>query len=271
LRGRAIRLSLPRRLVIDLVYFARGVPSIPVQRRMCIAPLLAARAACSERPPWSAIFAKAFALTARDVPELRRAYVKIPWPHLYEYPASTAAIICRRDYYGEPAVFPLLVKDPASLSVLSLGRIVRHAIAAPVEEIKEFRRALLVSRLPRPLRRFLWWLALNIGRQRPNFLGTYGVSVYSASGADSLHPLSPLTTLLNYGPIGPDGDVAVRMIYDHRTMDGATIGEALAKLETVLNVALTKELADLSAGSPDQNRPTLGVRLGDNKRALGRS
>src|SRR4051794_11443539 len=84
MRGRTIRLSKSRRTVIDLLYFANQLPTVPVQRRMGLAAVVAARAACRGRPQWSAIFTKAYALTARELPELRRAYVKFPWPHLYE-------------------------------------------------------------------------------------------------------------------------------------------------------------------------------------------
>ena len=95
MRGRAIPLSIHRRMVIDLLYFARGIPTVPVQKRMSLAPLVAARAACRERPRWTVIFTKAYSLLAQEFPELRRAYVKIPWPHLYEYPVSKATIIVR--------------------------------------------------------------------------------------------------------------------------------------------------------------------------------
>ena len=49
------------------------------------------------------------------------------------------------------------------------------------------------------------WIGLNIGRQRPNFFGTFALSVYSALGAESLRPLAPCTVVLNYGVIAPDG------------------------------------------------------------------
>src|SRR5438445_1735989 len=86
MRGRAIPLSRPRRMVADLMHFAAGVPTVPVQRRMSLAPVVAARSACAERPSWTAIFTKAYALVAAEFPELRRAYVKFPWPQFYEYP-----------------------------------------------------------------------------------------------------------------------------------------------------------------------------------------
>jgi hypothetical protein len=245
MRGRAIRLSVPRRIVGDLLHFAAAVPSVPVQRRMSIGPLVAARTACRDRPRWTVIFAKAYALVAREFPELRRAYLKIPWPHLYEYPASTASIIIERDYQGEPSVFSVLIKDPAGQSLPDLGRLLQHASTAPVEEVKDFRRSLRIGSLPRPLRRLLWRLGLNIGRQRANYFGTFGLSVYSALKAESLHPLMPITTLLNYGVISSEGIVDVRIIYDHRVMDGATVARALARLEEILNTVVVEELRSL--------------------------
>src|SRR3954454_13529537 len=96
--GKAIRLSPMRRFVCDLLEAARGVPSIPVQRRMKLAEVAVARAAHPLRPSWPAIFIKAFALVAGRMPELRRAYVKFPWPHLYEYPVSTVSIAVEREH-----------------------------------------------------------------------------------------------------------------------------------------------------------------------------
>ena len=89
----------------------------------------------------------------------------------------------------------------------------------------------------------LWRVGLyTSGRRRAKHLGTFGVSVYSALGAESLHPLSPLTSTLNYGPIQPDGRVAVRIIYDHRVMDGSTVARALACLQDVLSGEMLAEL-----------------------------
>ena len=244
MRGRAIPLSRPRRLIADLMHFASSVPTVPVQRRMKLAPVVAARNASADRPSWTAIFVKAFALVAADVPDLRRAYVKFPWPQLYEYPASVASVAIEREYQGEQAVLGLRLKDPAAMSIAQISQHLRHATTAPVEEIKPFQRALKVAGYPRPLRRLLWWLGLNIGRQRANYFGTFAVSVYSALGAESLHPLWPCTALLNYGVIAPDGTCDVRIVYDHRVMDGANVARALAKLEEVLCGVIVEELRE---------------------------
>lgn len=246
MRGKMIRLSIPRRMVGDLLYFAGGIPTVPVQKRMSLGPLAAARAASRERPRWTILFTKAYALMAREFPEFRRAYVKLPWPHLYEYPASNATVIIERDYHGEPGLFSISIKEPARQSLRDIGRQLEHASTAPVEQIKDFRRTIQFTRLPRPLRRAFWWLCLNIGRQRGNYFGTFGVSVYSALHAESLHPLSPLTTLLNYGVMSDDGVLDVRVIYDHRVMDGATVARALARLEEILNSAIKDEVAEMA-------------------------
>jgi pyruvate/2-oxoglutarate dehydrogenase complex dihydrolipoamide acyltransferase (E2) component len=238
-----VRLSVPRRMVGDLLYFARGIPTVPVQKRMSLAPLAAARAACRERPRWTTLFTKAYALMAREFPEFRRAYVKLPWPHLYEYPASNATVIIERDYYGEPGLFSISIKEPARQSLHEIGRQLDHASTAPIESIKDFRRTIHFTYLPAPIRRALWWICLNFGRQRGNYFGTFGVSVYSALQAESLHPLSPITTLLNYGVISEDGAVDVRIIYDHRVMDGATVARALGRLEQILNSDIKDEVA----------------------------
>jgi hypothetical protein len=246
MRGRAIGLSVQRRMVIDFLHFARSVPTVPVQKRMSIAALAAARAACRDRPRWTAIFTKAFALVAEEVPELRRSYVKLPWPHLYEYPTSKANIMIERDYRGERALCPVSIKDPARQPLSAIGALLQRATTDPLETIKDFRRWRQIARLPRPLRRTLWWIGLNIGRQRGNFFGTFGVSVYSALNAESLHPLSPLTALLTYGVMTNNGSLDVRIIYDHRVMDGATVARALGRLEEILNSVILEEVRSLA-------------------------
>lgn len=246
MRGKPLRLSRPRRLIADLMHFAAGVPTVPVQRRMNLAAVAAARDGNPDRPPWAAVFVKGFALVAAEFPEFRRAYCKFPRPHLYEYPASVASVAVERDYRGERAVLFLPVKDPAGRPLAEIGKAIRTAATVPVKEVKPFRRALRVAGLPRFLRRLVWWLGLNLGRQRANYFGTFGVSAYPALGAESLHPLSPLTATLTYGLVRPDGAADVRLVYDHRVLDGATVARALVRLEEVFNTVIRAELENPS-------------------------
>ena len=241
--GRCLPLSLPRVWVGDLLHFAQQVPTVPVQRRMCIAPLMEARRAALPRPSWCALFTKAYALVAAQRPELRRAYLSFPWPHLYEHPISIASVAVERRLGDEDAVFFTQIQGPEEHTAEQLDEHLKNCKELPVEAVGTFRRALRWSRFPRPVRRLLWWIGLNVsGYRRARNLGTFGVSVYSGLGAEALHPLSPLTTTLNYGVIADDGTVDVRIIYDHRVMDGSTIARALADLEEVLNHELPRLL-----------------------------
>src|SRR5947209_2189270 len=242
-KGRNLRLSLPRRFICDLLHFARQVPTVPVQRRMNLAAVVAARQAAAPRPSWPAIFTKAYAFVCAARPELRRSYLSFPRPHLYEHPIAVASVAVERRFGHEDAVFFGLVNSPHALSLAELDRRLRSFKELPLEQVGGFRHALRVSALPRPLRRLAWWVGLNVsGRKRAHFMGTFGLSVYAGLGAASLHPLSPLTTTLNYGVIDADGTVDVRLIYDHRVMDGSTIARALNDLERVLTCEILAEL-----------------------------
>jgi hypothetical protein len=246
--GRNIPLSLPRRFIGDLVHFAHQVPSVPVQRRMHLGPVVAARQAARPRPSWAAIFTKAYAFVSAAWPELRRAYLSFPRPHLYEHPVTVATVAVERRFGDEDAVFFAHVKSPEAKGLAELDATLRSLKEQPIESVAAFRRILLVSRLPRPVRRLLWWIGLNCwGRKRAHFFGTFGLSVYSGLGAASLHPLSPSTTALNYGVIEPDGTVDVRIIYDHRVLDGSTVARVLEDLERALKCEILAELRYLKA------------------------
>ena len=248
MRGRALKLSASRRLVGDLMRFSMKVPRVSVQRRMNLGPLLEARTSLESRPSWTALFLKGYALLAQETPELRRAYVKFPRPQLYEYPGSIASIAHEREYEGERIVLLTTIKNPERRPIAELGSLMQTARTSPVLEVKEFRRALKIARLPGPVRWLLMWLGLNIGRQRARRFGTFQLSVYSGLGAESLNPLTPLTSLLNYGPIDKDGSVTVRIHYDHRVMDGANVARALERFEKILNGEITAELEGLASG-----------------------
>jgi hypothetical protein len=240
-------------MIGDLMHFARKLPSVPVQRHMRLGEVVAARNGAQPRPSWPAIFAKAFALVAADMPELRRTYLDLPWARLYEHPISIASVAVEK-LVGpataagqERAVFFARLRRPDRHRLLALDRYLKSFANSPRANSALAALGLWVSLLPRPLRRFLWWYSLNVeGYFRSRQYGTFGVSVYSGLGAESLHPLSPLTCVLNYGVIDEHGDVDVRIVYDHRVLDGANVARALAALETALGGPIVAELRRLS-------------------------
>ncbi len=242
MKGRAIPLSPSRIVACDFLRLAKDIPTVPVQKQMDLGAVVAARASHLRRPSWSAIFIKAYGLLAAEVPELRRTYVKLWRHHLYEYPTSVAGITIERDLQGEKGVVLAKIKNPARLSIFQIHQRILECKVNPIEENKDFLLAQWIVRLAWPIRHVLWWLALNFGRRRARYFGTFTLSVYSALGAESLHPLTPTTTTLNYGVIDSAGNVSVRIIYDHRVMDGATVARALGRLEEILNTAIVEEL-----------------------------
>lgn len=246
-RGRNLPLSPPRRFIADLLHFAVRVPTVPVERRMNLAAVAEVRDEALHRPSWCTLFTKAYALVAANRPELRRAYLPFPWARLYEHPHSVASVAIGRQWAGEDAVLFAHLRAPEKQPLLKLNRALRHYRDEPIERIGLFRRIARLTRLPWPLRRLAWWTLLNTsGSRRARQFGTFGVSVYSSLGCESLHPLSPLTTTLNYGVISRRGRVTVRLVYDHRVLDGAIVARALADLEAALNGPIADELRGLA-------------------------
>ncbi len=244
--GRWIALSPHRQFICDLLHFARQVPTVPVQRRLRLRPLLRTRRRAWPRPGLCVVFTKAYGIVAARHPELRRAYLNFPRPRLYEHPHSVASIAIERQVGGENAVLFAHLRAPEKQPLDKLDAALHRYQREPVESVGLFRRIGVLNRLPGPLRRLAWWGLLNgSGYRRARQLGTFGVSVYSALGCESLHPLSPLSTTLTYGVIDRRGEVDVRLVYDHRVTDGATVARALGELEDVLNGEIVAELREL--------------------------
>jgi len=119
--------------------------------------------------------------------------------------------------------------------------------AKPIDSVGYYRRALMIGRLPTPVRRMLWWMSLNFsGLKRAKRMGTFGITSYGVLGAESLHPISPLTCTFNFGPIGKDGTVLIKIIYDHRTLDGSEVARRLRDIETALLTEVRAELLAMS-------------------------
>ena len=173
MRGRSIPISPARRLVIDFMRLSHDIPLVSVQRRMRLERLMRARSQCAERPLWLAIFTKAYGQVCREFPQLRRAYVKLPWPQFYEYPQATALLPLAVDYRGEESLFAVRIRDPGALPLADVERRILDAKGRPVEQVTEFRRQAAVARLPLLIRRPLQWFGLNLGRQRANHYGRF--------------------------------------------------------------------------------------------------
>jgi hypothetical protein len=195
------------------------------------------------RPGWCVIFAKALAFVARSRPELRRAYMTFPWPHLYEHSSTNVGVAIERQFDEETAVLVAELRSPDETGLQELASQMRYFKEEPVERIGRFRRLLRLSRLPLALRRLLWWGVLNLsGRWRARQMGTCGLSTVAGLGAAIPHLLSPLTATLNYGALDENGALDVYLTFDQRVLDGATAARCLEDLERALKGELLAEL-----------------------------
>jgi hypothetical protein len=242
MRGTVRKISMPRRLVADLMHASIRVPFVSLSRPLNVRQLLEARALAVQPPGWAAIFVKAFSLVAKDEPVLRTLYARWPWPSFYELPRSIAMVAIARVEDGQDCVLPQKVPAADELPLTEIDAQIRHAKDAPIGKVPAFRKILRVTRLPLPLRRLMWLIGLNFGRQRANWFGSFGVTSVAAYGAGELHALSPGPFILSYGVVEPDQTIDVVIRWDHRITDAALIAKALTRLEQVLNTEIAAEL-----------------------------
>src|SRR5947209_5871481 len=95
-KGYRLRLPVRRRLVCDLLHFARQVPLFPLERRCALGQFAELRQGAPTRISWSVLFLKAYSLLAADYPVLRQALLRWPWAHLYQHPFSVAMLAVSR-------------------------------------------------------------------------------------------------------------------------------------------------------------------------------
>lgn len=255
MRGKARPLPLSRRIVADLMHATMKVPIVSVRFKLKLAPLVAARAALTERPGWSTIFIKAFSIVARDEQFLRRFYMSWPWPHLYDVPRTVAKLAVHRPDVEDGVLLFLDLVGADEIPLAELEAKIRHSRTAPIAEIPSFRRMLRTARLWLPLRRAMWALAWTIGRYRANHFGTFGITTVGTLNVESAFARAPVPSLMSYGLIRDDHSVDLMLHFDHRVYDGLELAQALARLETVLNGPIADELAGLAASAGSAGTP----------------
>ncbi len=229
--GRWVGLSVHRVMIADLMYFSRKVPTIPVQRHMRLGPVKAARAGWPSGPVGSRCSPKPLRLVAVDMPVLRRSYLGLPWAHLYEHPITVASVAVEKMDHGTQAVFFAKLRDPNRHRAGAMDRYLRWFIRSPQGQHGPGP----AGAVDQPCCGGPCGGGCGGGPSIPTAIFARDNSAPSASASipawdvESLHPLSPLTFVLNYGVIDEEGNVNVRLIYDHRVMDGATVARAVGR------------------------------------------
>jgi hypothetical protein len=249
-RCRKLPLSLGRRVLCDYTHFSQRSNTAATERLMRLADVVAARREARPRPSWGAIMTKAFALAARRHPPMRQAYFSFPWGHIGEYESQIASVVIARRVGDEDVIFLAPLIAPENQSLLALDGHLRRYMDEPVENFRNFRDAILLARMPKVIRRFFWWLALNVlPRRRARHFGTFGLTTMSPFGAKTLEVPSLWSAFLHYGTITETGEVPVGVAFDHRVMDGAVVGYTLLEMEQVLHHNIVAELRAMRAAN----------------------
>jgi hypothetical protein len=249
-RGTRIALSPARKMVLELMHHARKVPSLPLSRVINVAALVDARRRSEAPPSWMAVFVRAYGLAAAKHPELRRAFIPWPWPHFYQHSQSECALLIEREWQGEQVVLGARLRGPETQSLAQIDDRLRRFKETPVLEVNYFRKILQIGCLPGFIRRCTLWHSLYLcGYKRAKRMGTFMISSLGNLGVEQHHPLTPLTTYFTFGPIGPDGNVTVKIVYDHRVMDGRCVARSLQTLDEVLQTTLLPEMRGASAAA----------------------
>jgi hypothetical protein len=139
-------------------------------------------------------------------------------------------------------VFPCVIDDPASLPLTAISSTIGKAVESPAANIPQFDIYVTVAKLPALVRRLAFSLLFNMPARRATRFGTFALTSVASLGAELVHPLSAWPTLLTYGVLAADGSITVRIMFDHRVMDGFAVARVLARLEETLNSAIVTEL-----------------------------
>jgi hypothetical protein len=245
-KGRCLPVSPFRKLVTDLMHFSAKVPSVGIDRKMNLSRVQAARQSCWPRPSWTAIFIKAFGIVAEGIPALRRIYMPFPWAYLYEHGRSVASFNIERQWRDESVVFQAQIRSPESRTLEEIDSLVRYFKDEPIENVKSFRRIMSMAKVPWPFRRLAWWTALNLyPRLRVHNFGTFGITTVAAHGAGVLRLTPILTATLHYSLFDDEGNLDMRLSFDHRVLDGAVAARSLQDLEEVLHQEILDELLEM--------------------------
>ncbi|MCE9530762.1 MAG: hypothetical protein K8T89_06510 [Planctomycetes bacterium] len=209
--------------------------------------VVAARQLLRNRPQWTAIIAKAFALTSQDNPSFLQSYICFPWHHIYEHQTPIANIAVERQHEGEDAVFFAQVRHPNLLSLTKIDAYLRGCKREPIETIGSFRRILVIARLPGLLRRLALWSAFHSsGRWRERYVGTFSITSTASSGAGMVQLITPMTGTLHYSVLDEESRLDMRLTFDQRVLGADAAARALATMENHLNDAILKELHSMN-------------------------
>lgn len=232
-----------RRFISELLREAQQLPLTTIQRSFNLSRLREAKRQSQLPIGWCAFFTKAFGQLSERRPQLRRLYVPLPYPRIYEHPHSIASISIERVHEGQKGVYFTHVRNVERQPLAFIQEHLQYCKNVSLKGHALFRRVLSLGSWPGWLRRLAWWAGTHwSGLRRARHFGTFSVSPVSGFGAVSPRLLTPATCALNYSPIDAQGMLDVYLTFDPRVLSASLANESLEGLEIELNHIITDNL-----------------------------
>jgi hypothetical protein len=244
--GKIRRLGEDRTFILDLVQYALKVPSFPVERRVQLGEVAAARGNCARRVSWTAVFTRAYGLATRANPVLRQVFVSWPWPRIYQSADCIISVAVNRSLpEGERLYFGRIHSPDLRSLYLIQDDLDSFQTGEPA---KIFRLQCQAAKMPRLVRRLGWWWKMDVDyKNKARRSGTGSISALAGHGVNNrLHPCV-MTSSFSFGPMEEDGQTLVTLQCDHRVIDGVAAARALNSLCDFLIGQVLEELLLLSA------------------------
>jgi hypothetical protein len=247
-KGKVVPLTNGRRLVDDVIRIARSQPIASFYRDVDLTAIDKLRKQIKPRISWNAILMKAYSMVSHEVPELRQYYRKFPSPHLYQVEETVAQLTMAREENGETRLYFARFRNPQDLTLHQIQAKIDYFQTAPIAEVKQFRHQDRFAALPGMLRRFLWWMLMEVWpTQRPTYMGTFGMTLSCFNQTFAASLLSPNTTSLGVDPTPRSGVSRVLLTFDHRVLDGKPVIDIISKLYSALVGPVQREMEELAA------------------------
>jgi len=251
-KPKRIKLSNGRRLVDEVIRSGGKMTMATYARDFDLTELCKLRKRAKPRIDWNVIYMKAYAIIARDFPQLRQCYVGFPWPYAYQYEKNVALITLSREHDGEDRLLFARFNQPEGDSLVELQRKFDSLRRSPVLEVKQFRKQIRFANLPYPVRRLTWWMLFNLfPRKRLNIFGTFGMTISRFRDAHlTTNALGPNTTILGIDVLPTNGIARFTLTFDHQILDGAPVLNLIHSVYQTLTGAIADELAGLEGPRP---------------------
>lgn len=254
--GRRIPFSNGRRLVDDVIRVSNQMPMAAFSTQWDVAQIAKLRRMAKPKISWNVLMMKAHAIVCRKNAELRRSYVRFPYPHLYEHHQNVCMMTIARQHEGQERLFFARFNEPDNYTLVELQELYDKYRKSPVEEIKQFRHQITFAKFPSLIRRFAWWALFNLWPQkRASHMGTFGMSISGHRGAYGSQHLGFNTTIIGVDPNPRKGVAKMLLTFDHQILDGAPATEVLYRGQRMMATAVAKELADMAGVNQDTLEP----------------